>query len=328
MSDTKEPKDLTRRADTAIDVPEVINVSAMSAQAKGEIEAQIDVARKYPRSIKRFLDDAISMVTLTPEVAQSCIYALPRAGKTLKGPSIRMAEIVASAWGNLHCAARPFEVGETDVTAQAVVIDLQRNVKISIEAKRRITSKDGKRYNDDMILMTEAAAQSIALRNAILRVVPRAFTEQVYEAALKVATGDAKTLVERRDGAMAALAKMGATQVRVLAALKKPSVEDIDVSDLETLFGYFNAIKHGEAAVDEVFPEPAKPAADLPTTGAGGRMTLDVKAAAKEAEPATTATEPPAEAAAPTTTGSAPAETPAPLALETQGDTAKGKRGK
>jgi hypothetical protein len=42
---------------------------------------------------------AQEMATLTPEIAASCIYALPRDGKTIEGPSARFAEVMMHAWG-------------------------------------------------------------------------------------------------------------------------------------------------------------------------------------------------------------------------------------
>ena len=46
------------------------------------------------------------MATIDAEVAGSCFYKLSRGGKTIEGPSVRLAEIVASAWGNLKFGAR------------------------------------------------------------------------------------------------------------------------------------------------------------------------------------------------------------------------------
>lgn len=65
---------------------------------RSEIEQQVTTAHKFPRSIKRFRQEALQMVTLNESVAESCIYALPRGNKTIEGPSARFAEVVASAW--------------------------------------------------------------------------------------------------------------------------------------------------------------------------------------------------------------------------------------
>ena len=139
----------------------------VSAISRSEIDQQIATARRYPRSIKRFRDEALQMVTLSESVAEQCIYALPRDGKTIEGPSARFAEVVASAWGNCRAGARVINDAGEFVTAQGVFHDLERNVAITYEVQRRITDKHGKRYKADMIGVTANAACSIALRNAI-----------------------------------------------------------------------------------------------------------------------------------------------------------------
>ena len=124
---------------------------------------------------------------------------------------------------------------------------------IQVEVKRRVTNKNGQRYSDDMVVMTGNAACSIALRNATFRVVPLALVKPVYEAAKKVAIGDAKTLVSRRADALAHFAKMGVHKESVCLALEVKAVEDIGLEQLETLIGYANAIRDKETSIDEVF---------------------------------------------------------------------------
>lgn len=150
------------------EVPMVSEQSMVAMLNKSEIDQQIATAKQYPRSIKRFHTEALQMVTLNERVAESCIYALPRDGKTIEGASARFAEIVASAWGNCRAGARVVSDQGDFVTAQGVFHDLERNVAITYEVQRRITDKRGNRYKPDMIGVTANAACSIALRNAIL----------------------------------------------------------------------------------------------------------------------------------------------------------------
>ncbi len=161
-------------------------VSAMSVEGgtvallnRSEIDMQVATAHKFPRSIKRFRQEALQMVTLNESVAESCIYALPRSGKTIEGPSARFAEVVASAWGNCRAGARVVSDAGDFITAQGVFHDLERNVAITYEVQRRITDKNNRRFNADMIGVTGNAASSIALRNAILKGVPKAFGDDM-----------------------------------------------------------------------------------------------------------------------------------------------------
>ncbi|MEO6145747.1 MAG: hypothetical protein ABIT70_01600, partial [Sulfuriferula sp.] len=183
---------------------------------RAEIDTQVATAHKYPRSIKKFRDEALQMVTLNESVAESCIYALPRGNKTIEGPSARFAEVVASSWRNCRAGARVVSDEGDFITAQGVFHDLERNVAITYEVQRRITDSKGKRYNADMIGVTGNAASSIALRNAILKGVPKAFWDDIYQAARKTVMGDIKTLANRRADALKAFVAFGVSQQQIL----------------------------------------------------------------------------------------------------------------
>jgi hypothetical protein len=240
---------------TALVRPEV---GAIEAISRSEISAQLDAAHKYPRSATRFLKEAIDLVTYSREIAEACMYSLPRGGKMLTGKSVRLAEICASCYGNMHVGARVIDIGPAEVTAQAIAWDLERNVRITIEAQRGIVGKRG-RYDDDMIRVTGMAAISVALRNAIFRVIPGALTDAVYAKAKAVAIGDVETLGKRRDEVLLRFGRMGVTPERVFARLGVKAVEEVLVEHLELLIGLGTSIKSGEVSLDEAFP-PVVPA--------------------------------------------------------------------
>ena len=253
---------------------EVTHVSngAVSAIVASEVSAQLDAAHRYPRSITRFLNEAMSMATISREVAESCIYSLPRGGKIITGPSVRLAEICASAYGNLQIAARVVDTEEREVVAQGAAWDMQKNLRATIEVRRRITKKNGSRYDDDMIVVTGNAAASIALRNAIFRAIPRAYVDSIYAKARTLAVGDAKSLATRRDELMARLEKLGVPKERVLSRIGKSGMEDVGLDDIEVLIGLGTAIKNGDQSIDQAFPEPA-PAPAAPEND-GRRMSI------------------------------------------------------
>jgi hypothetical protein len=255
-----EPEEITR-----------VETAAVAVLARAETEVQIDAAHRHPRSIKRFLSEATGLATYNQATAEACIYALPRGGKTISGPSVRLAEICASAYGNMHVAARVLDADETTIAAQGVAWDIEKNVRITVESKRKITTKQGRRYDEDMIVMTGNAAASIALRNAIFRVVPRALVDQIYNAARAVAVGDARTFDARRTDVLARLGKMGVTPDRILARVDRRAVEDVTPEDLEVLIGLGTAVKAGGTQIDEAFPPP--PAAEKIDSAPEGRRT-------------------------------------------------------
>jgi len=256
-----------------LDRPTALVVSKVDSLAANETQSQLSAAHAYPRSITRFLKESKGLATLSVEVAESCIYSVPRGGKNISGPSIRLAEIMASAYGNLQVAARVVGVEDTEIVAQGMAWDMEKNVRCVTETRRRIVDKHGKRYNDDMVTMTGNAAASVALRNAVFRVVPRAYVDSVYDVVRETAVGDAKTLPDQRARILERLQKLGVSQDRVLAKLEVRGVDDITLEHLEALVGWGTAAKNGEATLDELFPfgVTAPPAMN---GAAGQRMSL------------------------------------------------------
>lgn len=241
---------------------EVVAPPALESMERASIDVQITTAKKYPRSLSQVKAAMLSFATLDVETAAGCFFTLPGRkggdGKPIQGPSIRMAEIAISTYKNLRAGARVIADDGKVITAQGVCHDLENNVCISVEVKRRVTTKDGRRYSDDMVVMTGNAACSIALRNATFRVVPLALVKPVYEAAKTVAIGDAKTLGTRRADAVAHFAKMGVAKEKVFAVLGVNAIEDVTLSHLEVLLGYVTAIRDGDTTIDEVFNAQAE----------------------------------------------------------------------
>lgn len=239
-----EQENETQIGDTAL---------VLTSVDKAEYDTQIATAKAYPRSIRTFIDEAKQLVTLTEEVAEECMYSLPRGDKPIEGPSARFAEIIAYAWGNCRAGARTIGDDGTFVRAQGGFFDMQRNVAISYEVGRRITGRNGKRFNDDMVGVTANAACSIALRNAILKGIPKAFWKPIYDEARKCAIGDVTTLSARRAQMLGYFQKMGVTEQQILDLLKVKGVEDITLDHIATLKGLATSLKESETSVDAVF---------------------------------------------------------------------------
>lgn len=256
---------------------------------KGEIDQQIATAHRYPRTIKAFRNEVLTLATLNEEVAQECSYALPRDGKTITGPSARFAEILASAYGNCRAGARVVDERGDHIVAQGAFIDLQKNVAVTYEIQRRIVDKKGRRFGPDMIGVTANAACSIALRNAILKGVPKALWADLWEKSRQVALGDATTLANRRATAVEKFAHYGISQEQILKKLNRASLEDVTLDDLGVLLGLFTAIKEGDTTPEEAFAPPPATASEVL-----GSINEKVRAAKTE-KPA--ATEPGKEAA-------------------------------
>ena len=271
------------------------NIALLNAS---EVDMQVTTAHKFPRSIKQFVADARTLVTMTEDVAEACTYALPRKQKdketgqwvvkNIEGPSARFAEIVLSCWGNARAGTRILDEGEEFVTAQGFMFDLQKNVAIQVEVPRRIVDSSGNRFKVDMIGVTAGAAASIALRNAILKVIPKALWEPIWQEAKKTALGDEQTLSNKRSAALAWFQKKGASADTIYEHLGVKGIEDITLDHIATLLGYKTALKDGDTTVEQLFSKD-----DPAATGKNGRTT-SLEELKNKAAPAPVATPAPA----------------------------------
>jgi len=236
-------------------------VSTVSKIVNVELDTQISTAKNYPRNPEKFLAEAIMLATIDEETAESCIYSLPRGSDTdgsqsfLKGESIRLAEIIASCWGNLHAGSRVIDNDGKSITAEAVCWDLEKNVKITKQVKRSILTRAGKTFSQDMQVVTGNAAQSIALRNAIFSVVPKSFVKKVYTAAVNFAIGDQTKISQKVKNLFDRFQKMGIPNEKILAYFKKGAMQEITPEDVEEMIGIGTAIRDGNLKIDVAFVE-------------------------------------------------------------------------
>ena len=223
---------------------------------------QVSTAKQYPRELPKVLNQIATYATMDVETASECFYVLRRngdnGGSAIEGLSVRMAEIIAGAWGNLRVQTRIIGNDGKTITAQGICHDLETNVAVSVEVKRRITDRNGRTYSEDMQVVTGNAASAIAFRNAVLKVVPKAVTKKVIAEVKQVALGQAIDLETSRQNCLANFAKAGVTEKMIFELFEISKIEEIDKNLLFELKGLWNAIKEGSTTVQEAFVKPVE----------------------------------------------------------------------
>lgn len=254
------------------------NAGALEQISRAEVDIQISTAHRYPRDVRKAESKVRQIALASDEAAAQCHYALPRKDKdgktkTIIGPSIRLAEIVASSWGNMRVATRVMDIGEKDLTVMAIAHDLESNVAITSEVKRRITTSKGYRYSDDMVVVTANAAGSIAFRNVVFRVVPQPIWKPVYEEAINrqragppPAPGKPELSIEARwTKAVEAFKEFGVTGEKILFRLGHKTAAEVIPDDFVALRGFLTAIKEETSTAEEIFGDdsPSRPTKTL-----------------------------------------------------------------
>lgn len=232
------------------------NIIQIEAVERANVDSQVATAKKYPRDIARSVNNSIAMATMDYATAQSCGYALPRGGKPITGPSVHLAKLIVSNWGNVRAEAKVVQITDKQVISRGTCWDLENNVATAFEVRRSIVGKNGKRFSDDMITVTGNAANSIAYRNAVFSVIPKAVTDKVYQAAQHFVTGDLsdeEKLVARRKKCIDFFKdEYGITEHEVVMLCGKQTVNQIKADQIAVLLGITQSLKDGDTTVEEV----------------------------------------------------------------------------
>lgn len=269
-----------------MEIVEGASISVIGEQERAEIDMMIATAKRYPRTISKFVQQARSLALSTPQIAAGCSYAVPRKGKTITGPSIRLAEIVAPSWGNCRYGGRVTDIGDRFVTVQGFFYDLENNVGVSVDVRRRITDKHGNRYNDDMIQQTCQAGVSIAVRNAIFRGIPGGYVEAIRLEAEEIALGKKDGLTTQVEKALGYFTEeYGIKKEAILRTLQVENEKDITWGHVSRLIAFRTSIQTGESTADQIFADD--PELEKKAPPKAGRQTRKSGSSEKPSKPKT-----------------------------------------
>lgn len=236
----------------------VLNNMQIYQQDKALIDMQIATAKQYPRNLKKAIDNAITIVSLDRETADSCFYTLKK-GKIIVGPSVYLARILAQQMGNMRVENRVVGFDATHVTCEAVCFDLERNYAVRTQIRKSIVGSSG-RYSEDMQVITGNACNAVAFRNAVFAVIDASIVKKVFEAAKNVIAGDVSDeakMTSRRtlvfDGFKNNYPKLALTDEDICKAIGKSAISHITSDDIVSLVGIENSIRGGETTPDEIF---------------------------------------------------------------------------
>lgn len=254
------------------DIITVSSAEMLEAINRSEIDMQIATAKRFPRDVEQAKNRILALACQDKDIAYNCFYHLERTERkqdehgncrevktVIEGLSVRMAEIIATSWGNLRCASRIIGNDGKQITAQGVCHDLETNVAVSVENKRSIVNKQGKTYSEDMQVVTGNAASAIAFRNAVLKVVPKV----VIGSIITEIQNKAKEQIMRRGvpdqwrDCVAAYQQLGVKEDMLLAWLGNGRTRDtVTADDIMRLGGVYTAIQEGTTTVAETFVKP------------------------------------------------------------------------
>jgi len=258
-------------------------------RAVAEVQGAMMIARANPRDQVQAMDRILNACT-RQTLAESAIYSYSRGGADVTGPSIRLAEAMAQAWGNMQFGLRELSQAHGESTVQAYAWDVETNTRkeVTFTVPHVRHTRSGVRRLEDPRDVYELVANqgSRRLRACILAVIPGDVTEAAVRQCEITQTSSADTSPEAVKRMVDAFAKLGVTREQIEGRIQRrlDAIRPAQVVDLRRVY---TSISDGMSAPADWFPIPqeAPPAATSATQAVKDK--LKAKAGRQDPVPTT-----------------------------------------
>ena len=247
-----------------------------SAGEVARVQAQLVYAASRPRDEQRAVDRMLTAFQ-RPSLASKALYQYARGGSEVSGLSIRAAEAMAMAWGNMDFGLRELEQKQGESTVEAYAWDLETNVRRAVTFRvphYRDTRQGRKRLEDSRDIYELVANQGARrVRACILAVLPRDIQEAVETQVAETMKATFEITPESLKAWLEAFGRLGVTKAMLEARIQR-RFDSITPAQMMGLANIYNSIKDGIARVEDFFQVQEGNA------GAKKTLTLEEKAAA------------------------------------------------
>jgi hypothetical protein len=234
------------------------SVEVASTRAAQEVQAMLVIAKRFPRN-ETAAYEKIMQACKRRSLAESAQYAYPRGGETVEGPSIRLAEAMARAWGNLDFGIVELEQRNGESSIMAYAWDLETNARqtkvFTVRHLRYTRAKGNTALNDPRDIYEISANQGARrLRACILGIIPGDITEAAVAQCEKTMAGsNGEPLADRVRKMLSVFEELGVNQEMIERRLAK-RLDATTETELAKLRKIFRSLKDNMASVEDFFP--------------------------------------------------------------------------
>lgn len=257
-------------------------VAIESERAIAEAQAKMVIAKRFPRdpymAVQRIMD-ACSREGL----ANEAFYSYDRGGSKVTGPSIRLAEVMASAWGNIEYGINELSRRDGESEMQAYCWDLETNTfsqqKFTV-AHIRDTRGGGRELKEQRDIYEIGANMGARrLRARILAIIPKDVIDAAVDTCKATIAGRGQQSFDSRLKKMVAAFNGIGVTLKMIEARLEHKLADTTVDDLTDLVAVFNSVKSGEGKIGDYFGPGVSVAAPRDESPAARQETAPAAAA-------------------------------------------------
>jgi len=231
-------------------------VSVESERAIADVKGKLLLARQFPRNEAQAYSN-LMLACSRKIVAENAEYAYPRAGTTVSGPSIRLAEEAARCWGNIEFGIKELSRNSKSSEMEAVAWDLETNVRrfmhFTVPHTREKSGKTTELRSDRDIYEKVANEGARRVRACILAILPPELMEGALAECRKTLSGEnTEPLSDRIKKFVSAFARLNVSKELIEKRLGYPS-ENMTDADIAEYRKIYNSIRDNLSTVGDWF---------------------------------------------------------------------------
>jgi hypothetical protein len=270
------------------------NAAAQSDQqrAVAEVQAAMMIARMNPRDQIAAMDRILNACA-RPTLADAAVYTYSKGGSDVSGPSIRLAEAMAQAWGNMQFGIRELDQVNGESTVQAYAWDVETNTRREITFQvthTRHTKKGSYKLTDPREIYELVANQgSRRLRACILAVIPGDVTEAAVSQCENTMRTKADTSPEAMQKMVAAFEPLGVTKEQIEKRIQRrlDAIQPAQVVSLKKIYASLRdamSVPSDWFEIDQATQETAAPAGASRTESLKAKIKKQTDSVAESAQ--------------------------------------------
>jgi hypothetical protein len=244
--------------------------AAMESRESQQVQVAMLAAKRFPRDEKACLDRILNACS-RESLASQAIYQYAKGGTDISGPSIRLAEAIATRWGNIEFGWRELERSKDEAgtgisSVEAFAWDLETNTRVPRvftvrhwrDTKKRPDGSGGGYALTDERDVYELCANQAArrLRACILAVIDGDIVEEAVKQCDATLAASADTGPDAQKAILTAFAVFGVTKAQIEARIQR-RMDSITAAQVVTLRKIRASLKDGMSSPADWF-EPEK----------------------------------------------------------------------
>lgn len=234
-------------------------VAVESSRAIAEAQGKLMMAKSFPRNYTSAYAQAIEACK-RKSFAEKAFYSYPRGGESVNGVTIRFAEEMARAYGNLDYGIKELSHDKGKSEMQAYCWDLETNTisqqNFTVEHIRETRKGNIDLTSQRDVYELNANQGARRLRSRILAILPPDMIEDCILECKKTLAGQNEIpLIDKVKNMVVKFEEIGVKK-EMLEKRLKHTVETITTDELVEYIGIYNGIKGKETTVSEWFEQP------------------------------------------------------------------------